>query len=103
MLYLPLAAVTAYHGELTTAMIALMAEWILQKTRTMPVCLKITLFDVRGRYSPTSKGWPLKFEKALWKMRSRLGNSTVPPMAMATTCGTNSLSFCFISTFLGGG
>ena len=46
---------------------------------------------VPGGYSPTSNGWPLKLENALWKIRSRLGKSTVPPTGMATTCGWNVL------------
>src|SRR6516165_7474872 len=69
MVYWPVELVTAYHGVLTTAMIALMVEWILQKTRTMPGDLKVTLLDVRGGYRPTSNGCPLKFENALWKIR----------------------------------
>src|SRR5205814_6082358 len=87
--YLPVAGVTAYHGVLSTAMIALMVEWILQKTRTIPGCLNVTLFDVRGAYRPTSNGWPLKFENALWKMKSRFGSSTVVPTEIASTCGRN--------------
>ena len=60
-------------------MMALMVGWILQKTRTIPACLKSSLLDVPGAYRPTSKGWPLKFEKALWKIGSRFGKSTVLP------------------------
>src|ERR1022692_2071161 len=65
---------------------------MLQKTRTMPACLNVTLREVRGAYRPTSNGWPLKFEKALWKIRSRFGRSTVLPNEIASTCGWNSLS-----------
>src|SRR5215472_1261267 len=71
MVYLPLGAETAYHGVLSTAIMALIVEWILQNTRTMPGCLKVTFRDVRGGYRPTSKGCPLKLENALWKIRSR--------------------------------
>ena len=40
-----------------------------------------------------SKGWPLKLEKALWKMGSAFGKSTVAPTGMARTCGWKCLSF----------
>src|ERR1035438_10802442 len=75
---------------------------MLQNTRTMPACRKVTLFEVCGGYRPMSNGWPLKFENALWKIRSRFGSSTVLPREIANTCGWNSLSFCSISTRLGG-
>ena len=46
-------------------MMALMVEWMWQNTRTIPAVLKTTLWVVPGGYRPTSKGCPLKFEKAL--------------------------------------
>src|ERR1035441_4083371 len=81
----PLACVTAYHGVFNTAIIALIVACMLQKTRTMPACRNVTAFDVRGAYRPTSNGWPLKFEKALRKIKSRFGRSTVLPSEIATT------------------
>ena len=39
----PFSGVTAYHGVSTTAMMALISEWIWQKTRTMPGRRKVTL------------------------------------------------------------
>ena len=44
MLYFPEETETANHGVFTTAMMALMVAWILQKTRTIPGCdrLRVT-------------------------------------------------------------
>src|SRR5256885_3948205 len=75
---------------------------MLQKTRTMPGNLNVTALDVFGGYNATSKGCPLKLEKALWKMGSRFGMSTVLPTEIASTCGTNCLSRWSITTRFGG-
>src|SRR5882757_8714163 len=79
---------------------------MLQKIRTMPGKSKRTAREVPGAYKLRSKILPLKLEKALWKIGSKFGKSTLVPVRIANKCGVNFLSCCSMRACLltmGGG
>ena len=89
----PEALETAYQGVFSTTIAALIVGWMLQKTRTMPSRWKMTVRLVPGGYRPMSKIWPLKFEKALWKIGSKFGKLIAEPRGTARICGVKRLFF----------
>src|SRR5579864_6085166 len=57
--YDPSRRVIAKYGVASTAIMALIEEWMLQNTRTTPARVKRTERVEPGGYSPMSKTWPL--------------------------------------------
>ena len=66
-----------------------MCEWMLQNTLTMPAFGKTCMAVLPVGYRPRLKLAALESEKTLWKNGSALGNATVDPRVIASTCGTN--------------